>query len=199
MFWNRKHKKPVPECPASDTAVYLCPSGFYFDEKPIHPSCQMLSLYPHEIIEGDPTFLAFALRCASLILADYPLVLESVIGNDHLADCSPIIEAHRNSGGQFILAEKLRLLARVNTPTLVTRMPEYEHWLYECEFYAYREELSNAQVQTIANDLRSSEFALRIFYHSCHDYLLIETAEDTFTCIKHIQELCSQEGRTIFH
>ena len=60
MFWNRKHKKPVPECPASDTAVYLCPSGFYFDEKPIHPSCQMLSLYPHEIIEGDPTFLAFA-------------------------------------------------------------------------------------------------------------------------------------------
>ena len=149
MFWNRKHKKPVPECPASDTAVYLCPSGFYFDEKPIHPSCQMLSLYPHEIIEGDPTFLAFA--------------------------------------------------ARVNTPTLVTRMPEYEHWLYECEFYAYREELSNAQVQTIANDLRSSEFALRIFYHSCHDYLLIETAEDTLTCIKHIQELCSQEGRTIFH
>ena len=144
-------------------------------------------------------FLAFALHCASLILADYPFVSESVIGNDHLADCSPIIEAHRNSGGQFFLAEKLRLLARVNVPTLVTQMPEYEHEFYEWEFYAYREELSNVQVQAIANNLRSSTFALRIFYHSCHDYLLIETAEDPLPCIKHIQDICSQEGRKIFH
>ena len=113
----------------------------------------MLSLHPHEIIYGAPTFLAFVLRCASLILADYPFVLESVIGNDHLADCSPIIAAHRNSGGQFILAKKLRLLARVNTPTLVTLMPEYEYEFYECEFYACREELSNVQVQAIANNL----------------------------------------------
>ena len=198
MFRNRKHKRPSPVCQASDTAVYLCPGGFYFDEKPIRPSCQMLSLYPHEIDE-DITFSEFSLRCASLILADYPFVLESVIGNDHLADCSPIIEAHRNSGGQFILAEKLCLLARVNTPTLVTLMPEYEHWLYECEFYAYREELSNAQVQAIAKDLRSSNFALRIFYHACHDYLLIETEEDLLSCTKHIQDLCSKEGRKIFH
>lgn len=134
-----------------------------------------------------------------LILADYPFVLESVIGNDHLADCSPIIEAHCNSGGQFILAGKLRLLARVTTLTLVTRMPEYEHWLYECEFYAYREELSNVQVQAIANNFRNSEFALRIFYHACHDYFLIETAEDPLPCIKHIQDICSQEGRKTFH
>jgi hypothetical protein len=199
MFWNRKRKEPVPECPAPDTAVCLHLGGFYYDEKPIRPSYQMLSLYPHEIIDGDPTFLAFVLRCASLILADYPFVLESVIGNDHLADCSPIIEAHRNSGGQFFLAEKLRLLARVNAPTLVTRMPEYEHEFYEWEFYAYREELSNVQVQAIANNLRSSEFALRVFYHACHDYFLIETAEDPIPCIKRIEELCSQEGRKIFH
>lgn len=198
MFWNRKRKKPVPECPTSDTAVCLHHRGFYYDEKPIHSSYQMLSIFPHDV-DGDITFLEFSLRCASLILADYPFVLESVIGNDHLADCSPIIEAHRNSGGQFILAEKLRLLARVTTPTLVTQMPEYEHWLYECEFYAYREELSNVQVQAIANNLRNSEFALRIFYHSCHDYFLIETAEDPLLCIKHIQDICSQEGRKIFH
>ena len=198
MFWNRKQKRATPVCQASDTAVHLCPGGFYYDEKPIRPSCQMLSLYPHEVDE-DITFSEFSLRCASLILADYPFVLESVIGSDHLADCSPIIEAHRNSGGQFILAEKLCLLARVNTPTLVTLMPEYEHWLYECEFYAYREELSNAQVQAIAKDLRSSNFALRIFYHTCHAYLLIETEEDLLSCTKHIQDLCSKEGRKIFH
>ena len=198
MFWNRKRKKAPPVCQASDAAVYLHHKGFYYDEKPSRPSYQILSIFPHDV-DGDITFLEFALRCASLILADYPFVLESVIGNDHLADCSPIIEAHRNSGGQFILAEKLRLLARVNTPTLVTLMPEYEHWLYECEFYAYREKLSNAQVQAIANDLRSSNFALRIFYHACHDYLLIETEEDLLPCTKHIQDLCSQEGRKIFH
>lgn len=198
MFWNRKRKKPVPVCQVPDTAVYLHHKGFYYDEKPIHPSNQMLSIFPHDV-DGDITFLEFALRCVSLILADYPFVLESVIGNDHKADCAPIIEAHRNSGGEFILAERLRLLARISTPTLVMLMPEYEHEFYECEFYAYREELSDVQAQAIANNLRSSEFALRIFYHSCHDYLLIETAEDPLPCIKHIQELCSQEGRTIFH
>ena len=198
MFWNRKRKKPAIVYQVPDTAVYLHHKGFYYDEKPIRPSYQMLSIFPHDV-DGDITFLEFSLRCASLILADYPFVLESVIGNDHLADCSPIIEAHRNSGGQFILAEKLCLLARVNTPTLVTLMPEYEHWLYECEFYAYREELSNAQVQAIAKDLRSSNFALRIFYHTCHDYLLIETEEDLLSCTKHIQDLCSKEGRKIFH
>lgn len=198
MFWNHKRKKPVLVFQASDTAVCLHLGGFYYDEKPIRPFYRMLSMFP-QAIDGDPTFLGFSLRCASLILADYPFVLESVIGNDHLADCSPIIEAHRNSGGQFFLAEKLRLLARVNTPALVTLMPEYEHEFYECEFYAYREELSNVQVQAIANNLRNSEFALRIFYHACHDYLLIETEEDLLLCTKHIQDLCSQEERKIFH
>lgn len=198
MFWNHKRKKPAPVFQAPDTAVHLYLGGFYYDEKPISSSYQMLCMHPQDIT-GDPTFLAFALRCAKLILADYPFVLESVIGNDYEADCSPIIEAHRNSGGQFILAEKLRLLARVNTPTLLTLMPEYEHPFYECEFYAFREELANARVQAIANNLRNSEFALRIFYHACHDYFLIETAEDPLPCIKHIQDICSQEGRKIFH
>ena len=64
----------------------------------------MLCLHPQDI-DGDITFLAFALRCVNLILADYPFVVDSVIGNDHEADCVSIIEAHRNSGGQFIFVE----------------------------------------------------------------------------------------------
>lgn len=198
MFWNRKLKEPEPVFQVPDTAIHLCYGGFYDNEKPIRPTNQMLCVHPYEE-DNDITFLAFARRCASLILADYPFVLESVIGNDYGGDCSPLIEAHRNAGGQFIIAEKHRLLARVTAPTLLTLMPEYEHPFYECEFYAYRKELSNAQVQAIANDLRNSDFALRIYYHACHDYFLMETAEDPLLYIRHIQELCSQEWRTIFY
>lgn len=198
MFWIRKRKEEPPSFHGSDIAIHLNSSGFYQNERPKSRQYQMYSVYPYEE-DNDISFLAFALRCAKLILADYPFVLESIIGNDYEADCSPIIEAHRNSGGQFILAEKLHLLARVTTPTLLTLMPEYEHPFYECEFYAYRDELPNVQVQAIASDLRNSEFALRIFYHACHDYFLIETAEDPLPCIKHIEELCLQESRKIFH
>lgn len=104
MFWNHKRKKPAPVFQAPDTAVHLYLGGFYYDEKPIRSSYQMLCMHPQDIT-GDPTFLAFALRCAKLILADYPFVLESVIGNDYEAGCSPIIIGmyHKNIPVDLIL------------------------------------------------------------------------------------------------
>jgi len=199
MFWDHKHKERPSVFKDSDKAIHLCPGGFYHDEKPIRPLHQLLCIYPHEV-DGDISFAEFALRCAGRILTDYPFVLESIIGRDtHSPDCRPLIESHCSAGGQFLLAEKTRLLAKVNAPTLVKLIHEYDRRFFECEFYAYREELSGPQMQAAVCDLRNSDFALRIFYHECHDYLLIETAEDPLSCTKSIQEICSLEGRKIFH
>ena len=198
MFWDHKHKERPSVFNNSDRAIHLCSGGFYHDEKPISSSHQMLCLYPHEV-DGDISFAEFALRCAGLILANYPFILESIIGCDaYSPDCYPLIELHRSTGRQFLLAKKNRLLATVHAPTLVNLISEYDRRFFECEFYSYREVLSVEQVHSAANDLRNSNFSLRIYYHECHDYFLIETSEDPSTCIKHIQGLCSREGRKLF-
>lgn len=134
MFWTHKRKERPSSFDGSEIAIQLSSGGFYQTEQPIKSQNQMYCVYPYEE-DNDTSFSAFTLDCIRLVLADFPFVLESAMGHDiYPIDCYPLIEAYRNAGGQFILAEKHRLLAKVSAPALVTLMPEFDRRFSNASF-----------------------------------------------------------------
>ena len=200
MFWHRKRKRIdfLPKFEGSDRAICLSMSGFYYSELPISPQYRMLSIYPYEE-DCDPTFSDFALRCAFRILEDHPFALESVFGWDppNSPDCRWLVYVDRNAEREYILAETRQILAILEKPALAELIPEFDSDYFECEYFAYREAFSGEDILRQKDDLRKSDFALRVSCHQSHDYLLIETAEDPKICAEYIQELCTQEERKL--
>ena len=191
-FRDMRQKAKIPT--GTDPRIRLGTGGFYLHEHSERESNQLFCLCPWDE-DNDTEFPTLAQECAAWLLRPFPMVVNQVAGiilAEKIRE-APFVQSYRQAGGQPIFAEERTLLTITNEMdrSLLEQISGDRGGLEDYEFDFYGFELPPPADRSVY------AYALKVYYHENHDYLLFETAKPLEVYLEGLRKICEAHGKIL--
>jgi hypothetical protein len=195
-----KHKKPLKISMETDPRIRLHPGGFYPSEVPDSPTHKLYCLRPWDE-DDDVEFPDLAMESAARMLRDFPTVVNqlSYVSAQPKINDEPFVQHYLRMGGKptFVGKRTLITVTAGADRRLLDCIPVNARWCEELECCGFTGDLPVDFVYNYPAQFGQYLYALKVYFHEDHDYLLFETGRDPEPYIEQICQICEKHGRIL--